>query len=63
MGWAPLRSMRAGRWKYIDAPEPELYDLSTDAAERTNVIASESLPPRRPLQRVLRSTAAAGADA
>ena len=20
MGWAPLRSLRAGRWKYIDAP-------------------------------------------
>ena len=23
-GWAPLRGMRDARWKYIDAPEPEL---------------------------------------
>lgn len=60
MGWAPLRSLRAGRWKYIDAPEPELYDLSTDAAERTNVIASKPAAAMS-LARVLRSTAAAGA--
>ncbi len=38
MGWSPLRSLRVGRWKYIEAPEPELYDLSADAAERTNVL-------------------------
>ena len=27
MNWAPLESLRDGRWKFIDAPEPELYDL------------------------------------
>ncbi len=26
-GWAPLRSLRSGRYKYIQAPRPELYDL------------------------------------
>ena len=57
MGWAPLRSLRAGRWKYIDAPEPELYDLSTDPAERTNVITSKPAAAMS-LARVLRSTAA-----
>nr|MBA3269188.1 sulfatase-like hydrolase/transferase [Acidobacteriota bacterium] len=41
MGWAPLRSLQEGRWKFIDAPEPELYDLSVDGEERTNVIARE----------------------
>jgi arylsulfatase A-like enzyme/regulator of sirC expression with transglutaminase-like and TPR domain len=60
MGWAPLRSIRAGRWKYIEAPEPELYDLSTDAAERTNVIASETAAATS-LARALRSTASSGA--
>ena len=60
MGWAPLRSLRDGRWKYIDAPEPELYDLSTDAAERTNVIASRPAAAMS-LAKALRSTAAASA--
>ena len=37
-GWAPLRALRSGRFKYIDAPHPELYDLQDDPGERTNVI-------------------------
>jgi arylsulfatase A-like enzyme/Flp pilus assembly protein TadD len=61
MGWAPLRALRVGRWKFIDAPEPELYDLSVDAGERTNVIARE--PARADsLRRALASTLAAHAD-
>ena len=35
-GWAPLRGFREARWKYIDSPEPELYDLLHDAAELKN---------------------------
>lgn len=35
-GWAPLRSVRAGGFKYIEAPRPEFYDLHTDAAELNN---------------------------
>jgi choline-sulfatase len=35
-GWAPLRGLRDARWKYIDAPEPELYDVLEDAAETKN---------------------------
>jgi arylsulfatase A-like enzyme/Tfp pilus assembly protein PilF len=38
-GWSPLRSMRTAEWKYIDAPEPELYSLANDRLERVNVIA------------------------
>ena len=38
-GWAPLRSLRAGRYKFIDAPRAELYDLTTDPMEEHNVIA------------------------
>jgi tetratricopeptide (TPR) repeat protein len=36
-GWSDLRSIRDGRWKYILAPRPELYDLSADPGERTNL--------------------------
>jgi arylsulfatase A-like enzyme/Tfp pilus assembly protein PilF len=38
-GWSPLRVARAGRWKYIAAPRPELYDLDRDAAELRDVLA------------------------
>ena len=36
--WSPLFSMRARGFKYIDAPQPELYDLASDAGERRNLI-------------------------
>jgi choline-sulfatase len=35
--WAPLRGIRVGAYHYIDAPKPELYDLSRDPEERRNV--------------------------
>ena len=35
-GWAPLRSVRAGGFKYIEAPRPEFYDLHADAPELDN---------------------------
>jgi choline-sulfatase len=38
-GWARLRSVREGAWKYIEAPRPELYDLSRDPAEAKNQAA------------------------
>jgi choline-sulfatase len=41
MNWAPLRSIRDGRWKFIDAPTPELYDLQRDAGEQTNLAERE----------------------
>ena len=36
-GWAKLRVLRQGRWKFIDAPKPELYNLKSDPNELTNV--------------------------
>lgn len=36
-GAAPLRSIQDTRYKYIDSPQPELYDLRADAAEQTNL--------------------------
>ena len=35
-GWAPLRSVRNEGFKFIEAPRPELYDLSSDAGELRN---------------------------
>jgi choline-sulfatase len=37
-GWAPLQGTLSGHEKYIDLPKAELYDLSEDPAERTNLI-------------------------
>jgi arylsulfatase A-like enzyme/Tfp pilus assembly protein PilF len=36
LGWSPLRAVRTARWKFIEAPAPELYDLESDPAEREN---------------------------
>jgi len=35
-GWSPIYSLRDGTWKYIDGPDPELFRLSDDRAERDN---------------------------
>jgi arylsulfatase A-like enzyme len=32
-GWSPLFSWRDGRYKYVRAPRPELYDLEADPGE------------------------------
>jgi cytochrome c-type biogenesis protein CcmH/NrfG len=40
-GWAPLRSLRAGGLKFIDAPRPELYDVTTDSSEERDLSASQ----------------------
>ena len=36
-----LRSIRVGRYKYIEAPKPELYDLATDPGETQNRYESD----------------------
>jgi arylsulfatase A-like enzyme len=41
-GWAPLRSLRVGDYKYIEAPRPELYNLRTDPHESTNLYVKGS---------------------
>ncbi|MEO6323890.1 MAG: sulfatase-like hydrolase/transferase [Thermoanaerobaculia bacterium] len=35
-GWSELSSLMEGRWHYIEAPRPEIYDLETDPAETKN---------------------------
>jgi arylsulfatase A-like enzyme/Tfp pilus assembly protein PilF len=41
-GWSPLRYIRTDRLKFIDAPQPELYDIVSDPAETKNLEASHS---------------------
>jgi choline-sulfatase len=46
-GAAPLACIRSGGWKYITAPEPELYALEQDPQEAVNQL---SLQPARSAQ-------------
>jgi len=41
LNWAPLRTLRDERWKYIDAPRPELYDTVRDPAEQQNLVTAQ----------------------
>lgn len=36
-GWSELRALRSGRFKYIAATHPELYDLERDPQEQRNL--------------------------
>ena len=40
-GWSALHSLRTRRYKLIEAPRPELYDLTADPQESTNVYARQ----------------------
>ena len=40
-GWAPLRGVMRGRYKYVSLPIPELYDLEADPGEETNLVQTE----------------------
>jgi arylsulfatase A-like enzyme/Flp pilus assembly protein TadD len=40
-GWSDLRVVRDGRFKYIQAPRPELYDLDADPGEQVNLVERE----------------------
>ena len=46
-GWAPLRSIRTRRFKYIASPRPELYDVAADTAEESNILLRERRTSRQ----------------
>jgi tetratricopeptide (TPR) repeat protein len=58
-GWAPLKGVVQNGWKYIDLPEPELYDLKADPAEAHNAIGIGDRG--KALQSALASLTASGA--
>ena len=37
-GWSELKSIRTKKWKYIQAPKPELYSLEDDPGELKNLL-------------------------
>lgn len=41
LGWSELRSLEDARHHYIEAPRPELYDMSADPAETRNILSDE----------------------
>jgi arylsulfatase A-like enzyme/Tfp pilus assembly protein PilF len=40
-GWSPLHALETIRYHYIDAPQPELYDLTADPEEKNNLVTSQ----------------------
>jgi arylsulfatase A-like enzyme/Flp pilus assembly protein TadD len=40
-GWSDLQAIVDGRWKYVLAPRPELYDLARDPREQSNLVETE----------------------
>ncbi len=46
-GWSELRSLLDGRWHYIEAPRPELFDLASDPAEKANLAPGRPEPFRK----------------
>lgn len=53
-GWSALKAIRSGPYKLIDAPRPELFDLSRDPGETVNLFERERDVANR-LQRTLRA--------
>ncbi len=41
-GWSELRSVQDGRFKLIEAPRPELYDLDSDRSEGTDLAGGDA---------------------
>jgi len=58
-GWSPLHAVRSRQWKYIEAPRPELYDISRDPNEERDVSGSEKVKTAAFHDRVSRLSAAA----
>ena len=42
-GWAPLRALVAGPYKYVEAPHPELYELPTDPREIRDIVREKPI--------------------
>lgn len=65
-GWSELVGLISGRWKYIQSPRPELYDVKNDPGERKDLIASSAGKAgelRRMLEQELLGSGAGGKPA
>ncbi|HET6178279.1 MAG TPA: tetratricopeptide repeat protein, partial [Candidatus Sulfotelmatobacter sp.] len=41
-GWSPLHALETSRYHYIEAPQPELYDLAADPEEKNNLAPQQT---------------------
>jgi len=55
-GWAPLHAWREGRWMFVDAPDPELYDLVDDPHQLHNLASTQPAEAAR-FERAARAAA------
>jgi arylsulfatase A-like enzyme/Flp pilus assembly protein TadD len=58
-GWSELRGVTDGRWKFIQAPRPELFDLAGDPHEENNLFdkaPSQSREMMRKLREIVQSS-------
>jgi tetratricopeptide (TPR) repeat protein len=62
-GWSALHSLRSSRYKLIKAPRPELYDLTTDQGETTNVFDRQPVVAGDLMKRLDRLIAETSRDA
>ena len=46
-GWSDLRTLRTDRYRFIEAPRPELYELGTDPEEVVNLASASPLVVER----------------
>ena len=51
-GWSALRTVRDGRFKVIEAPRPELYDLEADPNEERNIYDQQPTDARKLLAKL-----------
>jgi tetratricopeptide (TPR) repeat protein len=45
-GWTPIEGIRAPELKYVESPNPELYDLGSDPGEKSNLAAERAAEAR-----------------
>ncbi len=62
MNWAPLRALRDERWKFIEAPHPELYDTVADPGEMHNLLPGREQTARGLQQELARMTGGASGE-
>lgn len=64
-GWSELKSLSKDRYKFIDAPKPELYDVFEDPREKNNLVnmkASLAYKMKKELEALINKYSAEGIE-